>query len=152
MKQVIICVMIICSVFSHSYAQREVTKYFPFSAGDTTTEYDLQIDAGDPKVVAKFTPVFQKYNLTYNISTWDDILQQMLKQINDSVTNSVITLVEGNVLKIGTENKIHRELFLQKMSTIFSSSRNLEKYLKDDDAAAPPIPVKKKRDRKDDDD
>ncbi|MEI8280623.1 MAG: Mlp family lipoprotein, partial [Bacteroidota bacterium] len=119
--------------------------YYPFSIGDTSTEYDLYIVTQDPKIMGKYSPMFKRHGLSYTVNVWEDLLQQLLKQMNDTVAAAVITNVDGEILRIGTENKSHRAKFLDWMHEMLTNNKRFDAFLKSEDPSVAPIPTKKKK-------
>jgi hypothetical protein len=124
-------------------------KSSPFVVGDSTAEYDVFVDTKDPKYAAKFTPIFKKYSLSYDANTMDELVQQILRLLDPTLAGAVLTQVDEKRLRIGTENSVMRQKFMNMMRTIFADRQKLESYLRNLEGAI--IPVAKSKDTDDDD-
>ncbi len=104
MKRILLLLLLTSLKISYGQAQKgfvyDQANCFPLSKDIAYRYYQYVISLDDKKVIQRYKPYFDKYQLNFNGYVWEEVLTEILSYADNEIIQNVVLKPQNNSLSI----------------------------------------------------
>lgn len=141
MKRILLLLLLPLTIIGVSYAQPKnglvynYTNCFPLSKDIAYRYYQYVILLDDKKVIQRYKPYFDKYQLNFNGYVWEEVLTEILSHADNEIMQNVVLKPQNNSLSIKIIKYEVIKRFPQYVCPALNNMKIFNNYLKHIDKA-----------------
>lgn len=134
MKQILLILLL--TTVEVSYAQPkngfiyDYKNCFPLSKDNAYRYYQYVITLDDKKIIQRYKPYFDKYQLNFNGYVWEEVLTEILSHADNEIIQNVVLKPQNNSLSVKIIKQEVIKRFPQYVCPALNNMKIFNNYLK----------------------